>query len=265
MAMGVVGILGAIAWVAVYRDPEPGRLAAPDRAYLAENGVGTRAPVSVQSWKRLFGFRTMWGMILGAFCSGYAIWMYGTWLPGYLEMQHHVSIAKTGVLAMIPLGCSIVGSIAGGWATDRLAHGGMNVVTSRKLPAACGYIASAAFCAVAAISTQMEVALFCISGSMFFLSFAQSGKWTLITAVAPQSYAASVSSIQNFGSYIGGTVSPILTGMVVDATGSFALALGIGAGVMIAGAALYFFVVQDPIPLEALEGEPALPRAVAGI
>jgi hypothetical protein len=35
--------------------------------------------------------------------------MYGTWLPGYLEQQHHVSIGKTGVLAMIPLGCSVIG------------------------------------------------------------------------------------------------------------------------------------------------------------
>ena len=88
---------------------------------------------------------------------------------------------------------------------------------------------------------------------MFFLSFAQSGKWTLVTAIAPQSYAASVSSIQNFGSYIGGTVSPLLTGLIVDLTGSFALALTICAGVMIGGAVLYGFVVKDPILLEDLE------------
>ena len=74
---------------------------------------------------------------------------------------------------------------------------------------------------------------------MFFLSFAQSGKWTLVTAVAPQSYSASVASIQNFGSYIGGAVSPFVTGMVVDATGSFQVALWICAGVMVLGAALY--------------------------
>jgi sugar phosphate permease len=96
---------------------------------------------------------------------------------------------------------------------------------------------------------------------MFFLSFGQSGKWTLITAIAPQSYAGSVASIQNFGSYIGGTVSPILTGFVVDATGSFVLALLIGSGVMVAGAALYYFVVKDPIPLEALD--PAVSPALA--
>lgn len=266
VTMGVVGVLGAVAWFALYRDPRLDRMAPGDRAYLAENGVGSAAPVTIAHWQRLFRHRSMWGMILGAFCSGYAIWMYGTWLPGYLEMEHHVSIAKTGVLAMIPLACSIVGSLVGGWITDRLAHGGMGIVESRKVPAALGYVAAAFFCALAASVSAMEAALACISASMFFLSVAQSGKWTLITAVAPQSYAASVSSIQNFGSYIGGTVSPLVTGMVVDATGSFVLALALGAGVMVTGAVLYYFGVKEPIPIEALEGPRAAPAAqVVGV
>lgn len=265
VAMGFAGLLGAVAWFALYRDPDMAKLQGADREYLAANKVGERSPVTVASWRRLFGYRSMWGMILGAFCSGYAIWMYGTWLPGYLEMQHHVSIAKTGLLAMIPLGCSIVGSLVGGYVTDRLAHGGMGLVASRKLPAGAGYVASAAFCAAAAYSTGLAPALTFISASMFFLAFAQSGKWTLITAIAPQSYSASVASIQNFGSYIGGTASPLITGLVVDATGSFALALWIGAGVMVAGAALYTVVVRDPIPLEGLEdGLPAPALAASG-
>ena len=253
VAMGVVGLLGAVAWFGLYRDPDLTKMEDRDRAYLAQNQLGEKSPVTVQSWKQLFRFRSMWGMILGAFCSGYAIWMYGTWLPGYLEMQHHVSIAKTGFLATIPLACSIVGSIAGGYATDWLAHGGMAIVRSRQVPAAAGYVASALFCAIAASTTELGVALTCISASMFFLSFAQSGKWTLVTAIAPQSYAGSVSSIQNFGSYIGGTVSPLLTGFVVDTTGSFSLALNIGAGVMIGAAILYLFVVKSPITIEDIE------------
>src|ERR1700744_5356521 len=112
---------------------------------------------------------------------------------------------------MIPLACSIVGSLVGGAINDRLAHNGMGILEGRQVPAALGYSGAAFFCGLAAYVTQMEVALGCISASMFFLSVAQSGKWTLITAIAPQSYAASVSSIQNFGSYIGGTVSPVLT------------------------------------------------------
>ena len=46
----------------------------------------------------------MWGLMLGAFCTGYITWMYQTWLPAYLEMQQHISIGKTGLLgALVPL------------------------------------------------------------------------------------------------------------------------------------------------------------------
>ncbi len=257
VVMGAVGVLGGIGWFLLYRDPDKADLSPSDRAYLDVNASG-KAPVTLRQWTRLFRFRSMWGMILGAFCSGYAIWMYGTWLIGYLEMQHHVSIAKTGFLAMIPLFFSIVGAQVGGYVTDRLAHSGMPIVDSRKLPAVAGYIASAVFCAIAAMMTGMAPALAAISAAMFSLSFAQAGKWTLITAVAPQAYSASVASIQNFGSYIGGTVSPILTGFVVDQTGSFVLALGIGAGVTFVGAGLYGFIVRDPIALADLEADDLL-------
>ena len=257
ITMGLVGILGGIGWLILYRDPAKAELSAADRAYLDANSTAGRPPVTLKQWSKLFHFRSMWGMILGAFCSGYAIWMYGTWLLAYLEKEHHVSIAKTGIIAMIPLFCSILGAQTGGYVTDRLAKSGWEIVASRKWPAVWGYIASGLFCGIASMMTEMVPALAAISAAMFALSFAQSGKWTLITAVAPQSYSASVASIQNFGSYIGGTVSPILTGYVVDVTGSFVLALGIGAGVTLMGAVLYGFIVKDPITeteLDALAG-----------
>jgi len=110
-------------------------------------------------------------------------------------------------------------------------------------------------------SSGTEAVIF-ISAAMFFLSLGIAGKWTLITAVAPQSYCTSVASIQNFGGYIGGTVSPLVTGMVVDLTGSFVIALGIGAAITIIGAVILQTVVRRPIALEALEaGAPLVPVA----
>ena len=53
----------------------------------------------------------------------------------------------------------------------------------------------------------------------------------LVTAITPQAYCASAASNQNFAGFLGGTLSPILTGFIVDRTGSFVLALGIGAAI----------------------------------
>ena len=95
---------------------------------------------------------------------------------------------------------------------------------------------------------------------MFCLYFAVAGKWTLITAVSPQPYCASCSSIQNFGSYLGGACSPFVTGLVVDRTGSFASALLIGAVVMTVGAAIYYFMVVRPVT-DADLGPPTFAQA----
>ncbi len=262
ITMGVVGLFGALAWFLIYRDPAKTELEPQDQAYLAENRAA-EGPVELRNWGRLFRFRSMWGLMLGAFCSGYAVWMYQTWLPAYLEMQQHISIAKTGFLAMIPLIFSVFGAWAGGWVTDRLARGGMELVASRRLPSLLGLLASGLFTIIAATATNATAAVIFISAAMFFLSLGIAGKWTLITAVAPQSYCTSVASIQNFGGYIGGTVSPLVTGIVVDVTGSFVTALAIGAGVTVAGALILQFVVRTPITTAELEAGGSLPATVA--
>jgi MFS family permease len=257
ITMGAVGVLGALVWFKLYRDPAKTELEPQDQAYLATNRAA-EGKVEMRNWGRLFRFQSMWGLMLGAFCTGYAVWMYQTWLPAYLEMQQHISIAKTGFLASIPLFCSIIGAWSGGWFTDRLNKRGMELVASRRLPAILGLVLSGVFTVTATTAGSPTQAIVYISLAMFFLAVGISGKWTLITAVAPQSYCTSVASIQNFGGYIGGTVSPIVTGFVVDVTGSFVIALAIGAGITILGAVLLQTLVRSQITSADLEGDTAI-------
>jgi MFS family permease len=248
IVMGAVGVAGSVVWFWLYRDPDKSQLDSKDVAYLAANRSARGAGlISAQQWAHLFRFQTTWAMMLGAFCSGYGLWMYVTWLPGYLEGQHHISVARTGYVASIPLVCSLFGSFFGGYASDRLVAGGTSIVKARKLPTALGYIGSGLFTTLAAMSTAPAAAVLWISLAMFSLYFAVAAKWTLITAVSPQNYCASCSSIQNFGSYLGGACSPFLTGLIVDRTGSFVAALLLGGAIMTAGAAIYYFLVVAPI------------------
>ena len=253
IAMGLVGVVGSGIWFLLYRDPKKTTLEQVDHDYLADNRANAN-PVEMRQWGRLFRFRSMWGLMLGAFCGGYAVWMYQTWLPAYLEMQQHISIKNTGYLASIPLICSIIGAISGGYVSDRMASRGVELVASRRLPSILGLCLSGLFTFIAATATTPTQAVILISCAMYFLAFGIAGKWTMITAVAPQSYCTSVASIQNFGGYLGGTVSPLLTGYVVDKTGSFVIALTIGAGMTIASAVLLQTLVRTPIGAAELEG-----------
>jgi sugar phosphate permease len=114
IVMGLAGIVGAILWFLIYRDPRAQVLQPRDEEYLRPSRQAKSA-VSLRQWGSLFRFRAMWVLMLGAFCTGYITWMYQTWLPAYLEMQQHISIAKTGFLASVPLICAFFGVLCGGY------------------------------------------------------------------------------------------------------------------------------------------------------
>jgi MFS family permease len=189
----------------------------------------------------------MWVLMLGAFCTGYITWMYQTWLPAYLEMQQHISIGKTGFLASIPLLCAFFGALSGGFASDWLHKRGMELVKSRRLPLIIGLLLSAVFTGLAAISRTPFEAVTCIALSMYCMQFGITCKWILVTAITPQAYIASAAANQNFAGFLGGTLSPIATGFIVDVTGSFVIALALGAAITLIGAALFQFFMTTVI------------------
>jgi MFS family permease len=252
IVMGLAGIVAAGLWFMIYRDPRAQVLNAQDADYLRANREA-KSGVSFREWTSLFRFRAMWVLMLGAFCTGYITWMYQTWLPAYLEMQQHISIAKTGMLASVPLICAFFGALCGGYLSDWLVKRGMELIASRRLPLVVGLLLSAAFTGLAAIATSAGVAITCIAVSMFFMQFCITCKWILVTAVTPQAYCASAASNQNFAGFLGGTLSPILTGFIVDVTGSFVVALAIGAVITLIGAALFQFMMTTVIDEATLE------------
>ncbi len=261
VTMGVLGFITAAVWFAVYRDPEQ-RATAEDRAYIRAGDTDETAAVTFSQWGRLFRLRTTWGMVCGNFCVGYLAWIYFAWLPGYLEIQHHVSVAKTGVYAAIPPLLGIFGSLIGGYLSDRLAARGVTPLNSRKIPIIGGIIGMATCTILAAYSSDLTPAMIFISAAVFFSTITSGTVWALVTAAAPPNYVASIGSIQNFGGYLGGTCSPILTGFIVDVTGSFVMALVLGAAISLAGALIYLFAVTRPI--SGAELETGFARVIAG-
>jgi nitrate/nitrite transporter NarK len=193
-------------------------------------------------------------MALGFAGALYLIWLYLTWLPGYLVAERHLSVKGTGLVAALPFVFGFFGSLAGGLLSDRLAARGFSPILSRKLPIIAGLLGMAGFTVPAALTASVAVAVLCISLAVFCGNVATSNAWALATAAAPPTYVASLGAIQNFGGYFGGSFAPVVTGMVYERTHSFAPALIIGAAVAAASAVVYLVLVHSPIPAESLEG-----------
>jgi sugar phosphate permease len=254
--MGIVGVVIAAIWFAVFRDTRDTPLTAEETAFLTEGEEpSTGAQVTFKEWGGLFRFRTTWGLILGFFGVVYMTWLFQGWLPGYLEIQRHMSIRATGLVASIPFFFGVVGSVGFGWVTDRLMAAGFSPVNSRKLPIVCGLIGMAVFTYIAAETSSNVIAVACISAAVFCNGGSSGMSWSLASVAAPANCTASLGSMMNFGGYIGGALAPTITGFIVQATGSFEDALILGAVIALIGAASYILIVrQAPIQIAELEG-----------
>jgi sugar phosphate permease len=250
----ITGVMGlafvVIFWFLYYNPADDKHLSKAEYEYITAGGSGAeqRLTQASISWLSLFKYRSVWGMVLGYFCT---IWIWNiflVFLPLFLLKTQGISLAKLGIYASIPWFGGIVGEILGGWYTKKLLEKGGHspMVTKRMVISFNAVVTGIAVCVVpfvhgiAATLAVLTVALFCIASM-------QGRAWALAGDVAPRSMVASVGSIQNFGGYFGGAFSPIVAGMIVDATGSYTLAF-VSGGIIVACAAIcYWGIVKHPI------------------
>ena len=252
--MGIVGFLFAAIWWSLYRDFDAERLDTPDRQYLyGADDAPAAHPVQLAAWMKLFRHRSCWGLILGFFGNVYIGWLFIAWLPGYLELQRHMSIPKTGLIASIPFLCGLVGSVLGGWCADQLTARGMSAIASRKLLTIVALVIMSLATVVAAETPSNTIAVASISVAVFFGFWSSGTSWSLANACAPASYAASLGAIMDFGGFIGGALAPMVTGFVVQATGTFVPALLVAGAIGLLSALAYLILIgNEPIPAAAM-------------
>jgi len=234
LATGLAGLAVAALWTGFYRD----RPAPPEEP---EN-AGPPPP-----WRSLLAQPTLWAMALGNFGSGYMTWFYAAWLPSYLETARHFSVPATGWAASVPYLFGFAGSLAGGWACDRLAAAGLAPLASRKAPIVAGLAGGAACTGLAILAPNGALALAAICGALMCANVATAAIWALAVVAAPRRWTASVGAVQNFGGLIGGAVAPVVTGLTLEATHSFVAALAITAAAGLGGALVYLAGVRRPI------------------
>ena len=261
VAMGAAGLVLAALIFLVFRNPREVDLSDEERAFLREGDApGAAARVTWADWRRLFAYRTTWGMIVGYFVFIYMTLIYTAWLPGYLEIERHFTLGKTGILGSIPFAFGVVGGVLGGRIVDVLVRRGVDPIRSRKIPMAASLVATAAFTAVAALTPSDALAIACISASLFLVYLCSSSAWAMASVAAPANCTASIGSMQNFGGYIGGALAPGVTGFIVQGTGHFSVAFLVGAAIALLAAAGYWTLIQEPIPALAAGG-----RTVGGL
>jgi len=244
---GVAGFAVAIAWVALYRNPGDAGIAPAEIALIHADDEQTIEHVGIAQVFWLLRFKTTWGMFLGFVGVIYIFWLYATWLPGYLEGQRHLSIGSAGILSAVPLAAGFVGSVTGGVISDQLGKRGIDPGAACRIPIIWGMIGAAVFTVAGALAAQVWLAIAAMSCGLFCANVASSCGWALAAVVAPSNAVATLEAVQNVGGSIGGTLAPLITGMVVQRTGSFLPAFVLAGAIGLASAVVYWAMTKEKI------------------
>jgi sugar phosphate permease len=250
---GVLGIVWALAWWFIYRDPERHRAIAPQAvdALLAERGAPTVTAGKI-SWLDLFRYRSVWGLMIGLFCLNFAIYFFITWFPSYLLQARGFSLASLGTLGMVPAVMAILGNWLGGYASDKLIRMGWSATRARKTCLVGGMLLSSSIGLSAFVESNMAcLALFSLAYAS--LSFTGANTWTVVSEIAPTpAHVASIGGIQNFAGNLAGIMITTFTGLMLTLTsGSFLVPLAVAGAGCVVGALSYLFVLGKVEPLEA--------------
>ncbi len=251
---GGLGVIWALAWWFIYRDPEQYRAIAPREveALLAQRSMPAAVTEKI-SWLDLFRYRSIWGLMIGLFCLNFAIYFFITWFPSYLLQARGFSLASLGTWGALPAVMAVVGNWMGGYTSDRLLKLGWSHTKARKT-CLVGGMAMASCIGLSAFveSTWMCLTLFTLAYAS--LSFTGANVWTVASEIAPTpGHVASIGGIQNFAGNLAGIMISTFTGvMLVITKGSFLIPLSVAGGLCLVGALSYLFLVGKVEPLPAL-------------
>lgn len=243
VVIGALGIVIALVWLRIYRDPTMKEQFIIKGAEFEEQ----QKPKEKQAgWGELLKQRNTWFMVLGAFGIFYTVWVYLTWLPSYLQTARGFSLSQIGWLAGLPFLCGVIGVLAGGILSGKLIKRGVHTVTARKIPIVGGALLAAAAVLPVAYVENTALAIVLLSVGYFAAQVPIGVLWTLASDIAESNQVASLGAIQNFGGFLGAAVAPIVTGFILNETGgNYTLVFLIGGVLLIVGALSYGIFVKD--------------------
>ena len=260
---GLLGFVWAFFFHRWYRDnpiEHPSVNDAEKRLLAGVDGLESRH--AAVPWRLFFGAPSAWLLWLQYACLSYVWYFYVTWFPTYLDRTHagRLSPVMLAVLAGLPLFGGGIGSLISGFCANWLARRIGGIGRARRALGAFGFVAAAACLLASDAARGSSLALAVLIGlAGLFNDFALPCAWGACMDVGGK-FAGTFSGAMNMMGNLGGFVAPIVTGYILDLTGSWQLVFTISSVVYLLGAVSWMLL--DPVtPLDRGPGATSVPAA----
>ncbi len=252
-ATGAISLLYLLLFRRVYCEPEEdAELSDAERHLIAE--IRANEPPAATgpelSLGALLRQRKVIGLSLGFGSYNYVFYLLLTWLPSYLSMALHIDLLHSFLYTGVPwLIATATDLFVGGMLVDALVSRGWNAELVRKIVLVVGTTCGLGILGAAHAHSAMR-ALAWISLSIGGLAAAAPVGWSIPALIAPRASVGKVGGIVNFVCQVSGVTAQILTGYIVGATHSYALAFGISAIYLLLGIAGYLVLLGRIEPMQ---------------
>jgi ACS family D-galactonate transporter-like MFS transporter len=251
ISVGLLGMVWAAAWYAVYRGPlsYKGANAAEIETIRRGGGLvdlGERTAASsgrgfsAADLGRVLSHSKLWGLYIGQFALTSTLWFFLTWFPTYLVQYRGMSFRQAGLLASLPFLAAFCGVVCSGLVSDFLVRRGFSLGVARKTPIVTGLLLSTSIVGANYVRTPHWIVAF--MALAFFGNGLASIAWSLVSAVAPKRLIGLTGGVFNFIGNMSSVTVPVVIGALVRG-GDFAPALAYISAMALIGALSYILVV----------------------
>ncbi|MCZ6887760.1 MAG: ACS family MFS transporter [Gammaproteobacteria bacterium] len=206
-------------------------------AFIRANAP-TQEIAEAPPWKEFLKRGPVWAIIVAHFCNNWSLYVLLSWLPLFVTQGLGVEFESVGVFTMMPHIASFIFLNVAGNIADRMIRSGMDIGRVRKIMQTIGFggisIAlifvgevESAWAAIAIMSAGNAVGAFVTGG--FAVNHMD---------IAPR-HAGTLMGITNTAGTIPGIIGVYVSGLILEATGSWALVFQTAAGVTIFGLVFY--------------------------
>jgi len=246
---GLLGVIWSIVFAWYYRNrPEEHR--SVNQAELAQirglNPDGSLKSLIMARasppWKQILSSPNMWYIALGYCCFFFGTNFYLTWYPTYLREHRHITLQALGLIGSVPLFAGMAGDLVGGSLSDLVFKRTGKARFARTIVAAPGFLLSGMFLIPAAMTAGAWTSVLCLAASFFFLEFVIGPAWAVPMDVGGQ-FSGTVTGVMNMAGALAASVTPLIFGYYFG-RGSWVVPFFITAGVMLAGALIWTFLIN---------------------
>lgn len=235
--VGVATLLWLVPWVLTIRRLPPPAQAGP-------------AVAAGPSYLKILATRAALSLSLSQVCWGFGLYFLVTWLPLWLVEARHYSLTDMAWIGALAFAAQALAALVGGQLNDWMQRRGMAPGPVRRASAMAGTALTGLGLAGIPLSQSQPALIAALLIAGFGIGICHVSVNMLAQLFAGPTAVGKWTGVQNGFGNIAGIVNPLITGAIIDATGSYNAAFALAAAMPIVSLISLAVLVPKAEPID---------------